>query len=97
MRAPLYYVYALDVIQYFLIGVNMKYQPAINIWNVVPASRVKDIQPGQWVYAGDKADKGIFLGVKPSGVVVCAWYRNAKNHASFHGYVKALRQYALGQ
>jgi hypothetical protein len=75
----------------------MKYQPAINIWNVVPASRIKDIQPGQWVYAGDKADKGIFLGVKPSGTIVCAWYRNAKGHASFKGYVKALRQYALGQ
>ena len=51
----------------------MKYQKPINIWNVVPASRVKDIQVGQWVYAGDKEDKGIFLGVKPSGVVVCAW------------------------
>jgi len=75
----------------------MKYQAPINIWNVVPASRVKDIQPGQWVYAGDKADKGIFLGVKPSGVVVCAWYRNAKNSKDFKGYVKALRQYALGQ
>lgn len=73
----------------------MKYQKPINIWNVVPASRIKDIQPGQWVYAGDKGDKGIFLGVKPSGVIVCAWYRNAKNHDSFNGYIKALRQYAL--
>jgi hypothetical protein len=73
----------------------MKYQKPINIWNVVPASRIKDIQAGQWVYAGDKADKGIFLGVKTSGVIVCAWYRNAKNSQDFKGYVKALRQYAL--
>ena len=61
----------------------------------VPAARIKDIQPGQWVYAGDKADKGIFLGVKPSGVIVCAWYRNAKNSKDFKGYIKSLRQYAL--
>ena len=75
----------------------MKYQPSINIWNVVPASRIKDIQPGQWVYAGDKSSKGIFLGVKPSGVVVCAWYDNAKSAKSFRGYIKTLRQYALNK
>jgi hypothetical protein len=79
----------------FFKGVNMKYQPAINIWNIVPAGRVKDLQAGQWVYAGDKEDKGIFLGVKPSGTIVCAWYRNAKNSKDFKGYVKSLRQYAL--
>jgi hypothetical protein len=75
----------------------MKYQAPINIWNVVPASRIKDIQPGQWVYAGDKSSKGVFLGVKPSGVVVCAWYDNAKSAKSFRGYIKTLRQYALNQ
>jgi len=74
----------------------MKYQQPINIWNVVPAARIKDIQPGQWVYAGDKADKGIFLGVRSTGVIVCAWYRNAKNSHDFKGYVKSLRQYAQG-
>ena len=51
-------------------GSSMKYQPSINIWNVVPASRIKELQAGQWVYAGDRADKGIFLGVKPSGTIV---------------------------
>ena len=74
----------------------MKYQPAINIWNVVPASRIKDLQAGQWVYAGDRADKGIFLGVKTSGTIVCAWYHNAKNSKNFKEYVKTLRQYAKG-
>ena len=50
----------------------------------------------RWKTPGvDRADKGIFLGVKPSGVVVCAWYRNAKNSKDFKGYVKTLRQYAL--
>lgn len=78
-------------------GSAMKYQPSINIWNVVPASRIKDIQPGQWVYAGDKSNKGVFLGVKPSGVVVCAWYENAKGAESFRGYIRTLRQYALNQ
>lgn len=73
----------------------MKYQKPINIWNVVPTSRIKDIQAGQWVYAGDKENKGIFLGVKPSGTIVCAWYHNAKNSKDFRGYVKTLRQYAL--
>ncbi len=72
----------------------MKYQKSINIWNVVPISRIKDIQPGQWVYAGNRENKGVFLGVRDNGVVVCAWYHNAKNSNDFRGYVKTLRQYA---
>lgn len=67
----------------------MKYVPAVDIWST-PA---KSLQPGQWVYAGNRADKGIFLGVKPSGSVVVAWYNNAKNH-TFWKYVRSLRSYA---
>ena len=73
----------------------MKFQASFNIWEV-PAALYTHIQPGQWVYAGDRSNKGIFLGVKPSGTVVCAWYQNAKSHGKgqFKSYVKTLRKYA---
>ena len=74
----------------------MKYQPAFNVW-AMPASFYKHIQTGQWVYAGDKSNKGIFLGVRQSGTVVVAWYQNAKNHKSFREYVKTLHHYASGK
>jgi hypothetical protein len=54
----------------------------------------KHIQPGQWVYAGDKSNKGIFLGIKKSGTVVVAWYGNAKNAKCFREYIKTLHTYA---
>ena len=73
----------------------MKYAEAFDIW-AVPVGLYKHIQPGQWVYAGDKSNKGIFLGIKPSGVVVCAWYQNAKSR-EYKSYLKTLRQYALGK
>ena len=71
----------------------MKYQPAFNVW-AMPDAFYKHIQPGQWVYAGDKTNKGIFLGVRKSGSVVVAWYQNAKRHKSFREYVKTLHNYA---
>jgi hypothetical protein len=37
----------------------MKYIQAFDIWNI-PNELIKYIQPGQWVYAGDKDNKGIF-------------------------------------
>jgi hypothetical protein len=74
---------------------HMKYSQAFDIW-AVPTGLYKHIQPGQWVYAGDKSNKGIFLGIKPSGVVVCAWYQNAKSR-EYKSYLKTLRQYALGK
>jgi hypothetical protein len=54
---------------------------------------------GQWVSTTQEStngSKGIFLGVKPSGTVVVAWYMNAKNQNSFRQYVQALRHYARG-
>jgi hypothetical protein len=54
---------------------------------------------GQWVSTTTtptKGSKGIFLGVKPSGTVVVAWYMNAKGQKSFRQYVQALRHYARG-
>lgn len=74
----------------------MKYQPSFNVW-AMPDAFYKHIQPGQWVYAGDKTNKGIFLGVKKSGTVVVAWYGNAKNQKSFREYVKTLHNFALGK
>jgi hypothetical protein len=73
----------------------MKYAPAFDIW-AVPHGLYKHIQPGQWVYAGSPDTKGIFLGVKPSGTVVCAWYHNAKAQ-EYKSYLKTLRTYALGK
>jgi hypothetical protein len=71
----------------------MKYQPSFNVW-AMPDAFYKHIQPGQWVYAGSKDNKGIFLGVRKSGTVVVAWYMNAKSHKSFRDYVKTLHNYA---
>jgi hypothetical protein len=73
----------------------MKYQPSFDLW-AMPVPFYKHIRRGQWVYARDKANKGIFLGVKPSGTVVVAWYGNAKRHASFRAYVSTLTAYAKG-
>ena len=76
----------------------MKFQASFDIW-AVPAALYPHLQPGQWVYAGSPSNKGIFLGVKPSGTVVCAWYQNAKSHGKgqFKSYVKTLRKYAAAQ
>jgi hypothetical protein len=73
----------------------MKYTQAFDLWSV-PVALYKHIQPGQWVYTGDKTSKGIFLGVKQSGVVVVAWYGNAKSRADYRDYLRSLRDYALG-
>lgn len=71
----------------------MKFTSAFDIW-AVPAPLLKHIQPGQWVYAGTKDNKGRFLGVKPSGTVVVAWHGNTQRQADKAGYIKTLRSYA---
>ena len=75
----------------------MQYQPSFNIWDI-PTPLYKHLQPGQWIYAGDRDNKGVFLGVKPSGVVVCAWHKNAQaqGKGQFNQYIKTLRNYAKG-
>lgn len=74
----------------------MKFQRSFDIW-AVPTPLYKHLQPGQWVYAGDRSNKGIYLGVTGQGTVVCAWYQNAKAHGrgGFKGYIRSLRNYAL--
>jgi hypothetical protein len=71
----------------------MKFTYAFDIWSV-PVDLLKHAQPGQWVYAGNKADKGRFLGVKRSGTVVVAWQGNTARQADKAGYIKTLRSYA---
>lgn len=71
----------------------MKFTSSFDIWSV-PVSLLKHAQPGQWVYAGNKADKGRFLGVKASGTVVVAWQGNTQRQADKAGYIKTLRSYA---
>jgi hypothetical protein len=73
----------------------MRFTSASNIWSV-PVELLRFVQPGQWVYAGDKETVGRFLGVKKSGSVVVAWQGNTKNHTDKVGYIKALRTYAKG-
>jgi hypothetical protein len=73
----------------------MKYIEAFNIWNI-PNELIKYIQPGQWVYAGDKDNKGIFLGVKKSKTIVVAWKGNINNQDNKREYIKALRQFSKG-
>lgn len=73
----------------------MKYLPAFDIWST-PAELLKHVQPGQWVYAGNKEDKGRFYGIKPSGSIVVAWQGNAKRSGNLKGYYRALRDYAKG-
>jgi hypothetical protein len=72
---------------------TMKFTSSFDIWSV-PVDLLKHAQPGQWVYAGNKADKGRFLGVKASGTVVVAWHGNTKSRTDKAGYIKALRSYA---
>jgi hypothetical protein len=74
----------------------MKFQRTFDIWSV-PAPLYKHIQPGQWVYAGDRSNKGIYLGLTQRGTVVCAWYQNAKaqGRGKFKWYIRTLRNYAL--
>lgn len=75
----------------------MKYQSIFDIW-AVPVDLLKHVQAGQMVYAGTKANKGRFLGVrKSSGIVVVAWQGNIQNHSNKLGYIKTLRQYAKGE
>ena len=71
----------------------MKYISAFNIWNI-PNELIKYIQPGQWVYAGNKDNKGIYQGIKKNGIIVVAWKGNIDNKPNKREYIKALRDYS---
>ena len=71
----------------------MRFTSSFDIWSV-PVSLLKHAQPGQWVYAGTKDNKGRFLGVKASGIVVVAWQGNTQARADKAEYIHNLRSYA---
>jgi hypothetical protein len=71
----------------------MKFTHSFDIWSV-PVDLLKHAQPGQWVYAGTKDNKGRFLGVKSTGTVVVAWQGNTQARSDKAGYIKTLRSYA---
>lgn len=71
----------------------MKYQKAVNIWKLSDHD-IKKLQPGQWVYGSDLGNKGMYLGMKRSGIVVVAWLGNATQQDNYRGYIKALSNYA---
>lgn len=73
----------------------MRYTPPVNIWDTTV--NLNRLQPGQWVYAGQPEDLGMFLGVRPGGSVVVAWRNNIASHgANRQAYIRSLRQYARG-
>jgi len=71
----------------------MQYTRPQNIWNM-SIDQMRQMQPGQWVFAGHKGDKGQFLGVKKSNSVVVAWHGNAKRQRGYIQYIRSLRQFA---
>ena len=71
----------------------MRYIQAFNIWNI-PQELIQYIQPGQWIYAGDKSNKGIYQGIKSNGIIVVAWQGNINNKPNKREYIKTLRDYA---
>lgn len=71
----------------------MKYQKTVSITNFQP-SDYKTLQVGQWI--SQCGAKGVFLGVKPSGTIVAAWYENAKRTSNYSNYIADLRRYAKG-
>lgn len=74
----------------------MRFQSAVDIWSLSSVERSK-LQRGQWVYAGNPEDKGIWCGQRSTGSDVVAWYRNAKSRKGFWKYVKTLYSYAKGE
>lgn len=73
----------------------MAFKKAINI-HTLSDEQIKTLKPGQWVYASDKEDKGVFCGVRESGTVVVAWYKNAKGYPSYNEYLQVMMGYAQG-
>lgn len=66
-----------------------KFVPAFDIWQVPDYLR-PHIQPGQWVYAGDRSHLGRFYGASMRTCVV-AWQGNAKGRGK--AYQRALSDY----
>ena len=71
----------------------MRYLKSFDIW-ATSEDVLKTIQVGQHVYAGDVRQKGIYCGIKKSGVIVVAWHNNVQKWNDKRGYIKTLVNYA---
>lgn len=67
----------------------MRYTKALNLWVMTDLQR-KRLPIGQWVYAGDPANKGRFYGQGKTTVV--AWWNYGQRH-DWAGYCASLRDY----
>lgn len=69
-----------------------KFKPMLDIWELSDEKRAA-LQPGQWVYAGERDNFGRFYGQgERSSVTVVAWRGNYQGR--FRTYTKAIRDYA---
>lgn len=76
-----------------------RFRPIVNIWALTDEERA-GLQRGQWVTAGTDGDpmsRGVFCGIRPSGVAVVMWQGNAKSRRSYREYRQTLMNYGLGQ
>jgi hypothetical protein len=71
----------------------MKYQKAVNVWTL-PEESLKRLQVGQWVYPGEKSNKGIWCGITSSGTTVVAWSDNIRQAEDPDLYIRFLINYA---
>jgi len=65
-----------------------RFKPIVDIWTLSDQERAT-LQPGQWVFAGDRNNVGRFYGQGRSTVV--AWRGNWKGR--FRHYNRALSDY----
>jgi len=73
----------------------MRYSKPVDIWQLSD-KQIKQLQVGQWVFAGESKNIGRFLGIKKSNTVVVAWQGNASFQESYKGYIQTLLNYARG-
>jgi hypothetical protein len=71
----------------------MAYKKRIDIWQLTK-DEINKLQPGQWVTAG--GNLGRFWGIRGMGIVVVAWYHNAKNSYDYNDYNRCFYLYAKG-
>ena len=73
-----------------------RYTKAVNVWALSQAE-LAQLQPGQWVYAGDPSNKGIWCGLRASsGTAVAAWCGNIQGRPDPSKYITDLIAYAKG-
>jgi hypothetical protein len=73
----------------------MQYSKPVDIWQLSD-KQIKQLQVGQWIFAGNSKNIGRFLGVKKSNTVVVAWQGNASFQKSYSDYIQILLNYARG-